>query len=243
MIPIKVLNLERSHARRREFVDMNDGLAYEFHRATDGRALSEREIHDERHFVHPLSFPGRGAYGCALSHLELWDQVIDTGEPLTIVEDDAVLRSDFAAASHAVLSQLPPDWDFVLWGWNFDSILSIQAMPDVSPTVMLFNQPMLRDNLARYRASSTTPVAYRLDKCFGVPAYTLSPEGARRFKAACFPLRELQLWFPLVGTMPCTGLDIAMNQLYPTLNAFVAFPPLAVTKNDHAVSTIQNGAA
>ena len=36
------------------------------------------------------------------------------------------------------------------------------------------------------------------------------------------------------------GPDHAMNTLYPRLNAFVSMPPLVVSRNETATSTVQN---
>jgi hypothetical protein len=80
-----------------------------------------------------------------------------------------------------------------------------------------------------------------LDKCFGIPAYTISPKGAEKFKGQCFPLVPLEVEFPLMDhAMLNNGIDIAMNNLYSSVNAYACFPPLAITKNEHSTSTIQN---
>ncbi len=48
-----------------------------------------------------------------------------------MAEDDAVFREDFVAAQAEFLDKLLPGWDFVLWGWNFDSMLSVRILPGV----------------------------------------------------------------------------------------------------------------
>jgi GR25 family glycosyltransferase involved in LPS biosynthesis len=52
---------------------------------------------------------------------------------LTIAEDDAVFRADFEHEANRVIASLSPDWDMILWGWNFDSILGLEFMKNVSP--------------------------------------------------------------------------------------------------------------
>jgi hypothetical protein len=55
------------------------------------------------------------------------------------------------------------------------------------------------------------------------------------------PLRNFTLEVRRIKTpaLPNVGIDVVMNEAYSNLNAFVSFPPLAVTKNDHSVSTIR----
>lgn len=239
-IPIKVINLARSAGRRESFARDNPHLAYEFVEACDGAKLTEREIEDPRHFIHPLPFPSLGAYGCALSHLRVWEMAIEQGRPLTVVEDDAVFRHDFREASAAFIADLPPDWDLVLWGWNFDSVLSVMSLAGVSPVVMVFSQDLLRENIKTFQASTVRPHPIGLDRCFGIPAYTVSPAGARKFREQCFPMKNFEMFFPVLNrNVQNTGVDIAMARAYSVTQSFIAFPPLVATRNERGASTIQ----
>ena len=115
-------------------------------------------------------------------------------------------------------------------------------MPEVSSTVMVFNQAAMRDAIGDFQAMRDVPSPLRLDKCFGTPAYSISPSGARKFMRDCFPLRNFQLHFPVLNRMlPNNGIDIAMNRIYSATNSYCALPPLAVTKNEHASSLIHEG--
>ncbi|NML45169.1 glycosyltransferase family 25 protein [Ramlibacter sp. G-1-2-2] len=238
--PVKVINLRRSGDRRESFSRNNAHVAHEFFEAVDGKALSDAQIEDPRHFIHPLPFPSLGAYGCALSHLRLWEEAIALDRPVTVSEDDAVFRLDFARESAAVLARLPEDWDFVLWGWNFDSILSLMSTAGFSPAVMVFDQDLLRENMEGFRTSTTPAVPLGLDRCGGIPAYTISPKGARKFRAECFPMKHFEMFFPVLNrNIPNAGIDIAMARTYSVTKSFVAFPPLVATKNEQRLSTIQ----
>jgi glycosyl transferase, family 25 len=239
---IKVINLRRSPERRAAFEQANPELDYEFFDARDGRLLTLAEQNDPAYFIQPLPFPGPGAYGVALSHLQLWNDCIESGVPTTVAEDDAVFRADFSEQAEKILKGLPEDWDFVLWGWNFDSLLSVFPMGDVSPVVMLFNQDSLRQNIESFRMLRNSVQPLPLDKCFGIPAYTISPAGARKFRDLCFPMIDVKVFFPFLNReIGNTGVDLAMNNIYACTRSYVAFPPLVVTANDHAISTIQTG--
>lgn len=238
--PIRVISLARSTARRDAFSQANGHVAFEFSDAVDGATIID-EVDNAPDLFEPGLAYSAGAFGCAMSHLGLWQEAAEGGYPVTVVEDDAVLRHDFEAQSAALLATLPPDWDIVVWAWNFDSILSLNVMPGISQAVMLFDQNGLRDSLDQFQAMATAPVALRLDKCFGTPAYTISPTGARKFMLNCFPLERFELFFPVLNReLPNNGIDIAMNRIYSLTNAYVSMPPLAATPNEHASSLIQD---
>lgn len=238
---VRVISLERSIERRTRFADLNRGLAYQFFPGIEIPPAPDPAVIDFALFPEPMPyFPSSGAFGCALSHLALWNLAIETEAPVTIAEDDAAFRHDFEQESRHVLDALPPAWDMVLWGWNFDSILSIAALPGVSPSTMLFSQEALQRSVQTFQLLRGGVSTFRLDKAFGIPAYTISPRGARRFKASCFPMRNFELFFPVLNRrIPNTGIDIAMNRIYPESASYVAFPPLVVTPNERQSSTIQ----
>lgn len=57
-------------------------------------------------------------------------------------------------------------------------------------------------------------------------------------------MREFSRTFPLIpNPVRNFGIDAAMNQVYPLAGAHVCFPPLVMTPNDRANSTIQAGGA
>jgi glycosyl transferase family 25 len=239
-IPIKVINLRRSADRRETFARRNAHIAYEFVEAHDGAALTEAQLADPRHFVPPLRFPSRGAYGCALSHLAQWDAAIAHDRPLTVAEDDAVFRLDFPEASRKLMAHLPPDWDFILWGWNTDSVISLMSLPGVTPAVMLFNHQLLCENMDGFQALKTPSYPLALDRTVGIPAYTISPAGARKFRQDCFPMKHFEMYFPVMNQNKANdGIDIAMARSYSVTKSFAAFPPLVATPNETGKSTIQ----
>jgi GR25 family glycosyltransferase involved in LPS biosynthesis len=240
MRPVQVISLERSAERRAEFRRRNPGLAFEFFKAVDGAALSAEAIAATGLFRPGLDYTV-GAYGVALSHHALWEECIRAGEPVTVAEDDAIFREDFAGAQAGMLARLPAGWDFILWGWNFDSSLSLHILPNVR-TAMAFDHERLRAMLGGFAFTSAAPQPYRLEHAFGLPAYTISPSGAKKLKARCFPIADFTRSFTLIPEpVRNTGLDTALSNIYPGADCYVSLPPLVVTPNDRAVSTIQNG--
>ncbi|HUB14984.1 MAG TPA: glycosyltransferase family 25 protein [Acetobacteraceae bacterium] len=228
---IQVVSLRRTPERRQDFISLNPGFDFDFFDAVDGSTVDQAHFFDSGLAERGLRYSA-GAIGCALSHLALWERAATEQVVLTIVEDDAVLRGDFEAKTQDVIARLPSDWDLIMWGWNFDSVLSINAMPGISPVVISCDQESLRRSIDTFRLTRLEPHIFPLDKCFGTCAYSISPAGSKKFKANCFPLRNAGVWFPLLNRVrPNDGIDIAMNRIYPVTNSFVSFPPMAITPN------------
>jgi len=239
---IQVISLTRTPERRAEFARRNSGLAYEFFDAVDGAALNRAAVAATGLFQAGLNFTS-GAYGIALSHHHLWQRAAAGQATLTVAEDDAIFRSDFVAQQAAFLGGLPEDWDIVLWGFNFDSVLSLR-LPFGLPAILSFSHNHVRQAVQNFQSFTGAPSPCRLEFCFGLPAYSISPAGARRFLKELFPLRDYTRVYPLISKpVRNEGIDIAMNQIYPGAGAFVALPPLVVTPNDRANSTVQTSGA
>lgn len=235
------LNLDRSRDRLAAFLDVNRHLAEPVRvAAIDGAAYARKDLQA----VHALAgtMPGYtdGAIGCALSHLGEWERVAKADEPLTLAEDDAILHQDFEALAAAVIASLPADWDIIQWGWNFDSILAFDLLPGVSPCVGIFDQAGLRANTVAFQKLPLKPVAYRLQRSLGTLCQSVSPRGAAKLLAHCLPIRPMEAFYPVLNrVLPNTGIDNMMNELYPRINAYVCLPPLAISRNEHAQSTVQ----
>ncbi len=241
---IQVINLDRSVDRFTQFQKLNFEVPANFLRwpAVDGRMLDPTQlVREQRLEPEALSTYGAGGLGCALSHLALWEQAIGEVRPLTICEDDAIFNLGFPEAAERTLPALRADWDLVLWGWNFNSYLSFQILPDVSPCHARFDERTMRAGIEVFRQQAVDFRLYPLFRAFGIPCYSISPKGAALLSRHCVPLRPMRVYFPGLNRMALNcGIDIMMNAAYPEINAFVSFPPLVITPNDHASSTIQN---
>lgn len=239
-LPIYLINLDRSTDRLQSFYACNQQLVNVLRfPAVDGSQLSLQNLQTRGLMIGELPYT-KGALGCAMSYLHLWDQCIADGRPVTICDDDAIFHPNFHDKTKKLIESLDSDWDFILWGWNFDSICSFDMLPGCSPCVGVFNQQTLRAGISTYQQLNFNPQLFRLNRAFGTVCYSLSPKGAKRLKALTFPLVPLQVFFPILNRhMPNNGIDIAMNAYYTELNAYVSFPPLVITENDHAISTVQ----
>jgi glycosyl transferase family 25 len=239
---VHLINLDRSVDRLAEFRRVNAHLgSVERVAAVDGGSVDRQRLVDAGTLAPDLAYTP-GAIGCALSHIGLWRMAMDRRQPLTVAEDDAIFHLQFDILAASVIATLPMDWDLVLWGWNFDSILAFDLLPGISPCVARFNQDQLRNATAKFQLRALGPKAYRLLRAFGSVCYSVSPAGANKLLAHSLPIRPLAVAFPTVDpAFPNRGIDIVMNAAYSSIAAFVSFPPLVVTRNDNAVSTVQPG--
>lgn len=237
---INLVNLDRSSDRLQAFRARNSFLEdVERFPAVEGRGVDRRALIASGVFDPRLNYTD-GALGCALSHLAIWERVAQADTFETIAEDDAVFNRRFVQRSAELVGTLGPDWDCVLWGWNFDSVLVADVLPGVASALMHFDQSALRQQLGTFQGVAVESRALRVFRAFGTVCYAVTPQGARKLLQACRPMRPFSLPVPgLPNPLPNQGIDIMMNAAYPQLRAFVAFPPLVVTPNDRSASLVQ----
>ncbi len=233
-----LINLDRSTARLADFHRVNPHVAVERFSGIEGAAFDRAALVREGRITADLDYTP-GAIGNAFSHQALWDQAVAWGAPLTVLEDDATLCANFAAESARVVAGLAPGWDYIQWGWNFDTIMFFELMPGISRSLALCEQERMRPALPGFHKVAVETRPFRLVRSLGIPAYTISPSGAAKLLSVSRPLRPMQIWFPMLGTMANASIDYVMSGTYERLDAFIAFPPLVLTANDHSISTVQ----
>jgi GR25 family glycosyltransferase involved in LPS biosynthesis len=236
--PLYVISLERTPERWRAFEAANQGgPAYARFDAVDGLKIDRGELMSGGLMSDGLSYTP-GAVGCALSHIAFWRACAAAHGPVTVCEDDAILHPDFQTYA-AAAANLQPDFDLILWGWNFNSVLAGELFDGV-PFAMGFDEDRMRQSLGAFRSTSPSPTLLRLNRAFGTLCYTLSPKGAAKLLTLCLPLAPRRVFFPLLNReSENTGIDIPMNAAYPQMAAYAAFPPLALTPNETALSTVE----
>ena len=236
---IYVINLDRSPERLESFNRANAHLPQiQRFSAIDGNMADRTELAAAGVVDASLQYTD-GAIGCALSHLFFWNAASEQDEQITICEDDSIFHRNFVALASQAIEGLRADWDLVMWGWNFDSILLFEV-PGLSECLSTFSQDQLRQNASQFQDLTFVPTCYRLLRAFGTVCYTISPRGARKLREHGVPIRPFTVPIPMINpAFPNNGIDIVMNRAYPDINAYVSFPPLVITKNEHDVSTVR----
>ena len=246
---VDLINLDRFADRRREFMTNNAHLR-EVRRFSkiDGHELDVRALVESGTIDKdiPNTYTA-GGLALVFAHIALWDKAIETREVVTICEDDAIFHHQFEQQAEATISRLPADWDVLVYGWNFNSMLLIDVLPSVSPGIILCDEGQLRAHVDEFQRRSLSPQPIKLLHAFGTMSYSVSPKGAKALKDFTLPIRPMSI--PLPGQGPGllsdrrlanVGLDVIMSAAYPQLNAFITIPPIVVSKNDHARSTLRH---
>ena len=234
-----VINLDRSQDRLSKFfINNGNEEKIERFRAVDGKRLAIENLEKRGLIQKNLRSYSRPALGVALSHALLWEKCLEINEPVTVFEDDAILNKYFFEKSQAVLETLPDSWEFIAWGWNFDSPMQFFLPGSVSPCVTFYNQDELRKNVDLFKSENFAPSAFKLHTLFGALAYSVTPAGAKQLKKHCFPIQEKKIFVPALNREVLNyGFDVAWNEYHRSGKSYVCFPPLTVSRNDD--STIQ----
>ena len=238
--PVYVISLDRSADRFASFLARNSHVPGIIRaRAVDGQGVDRADLL-ARGILGADANYSNASLGCAISHACIWRIASGSDAPLTVAEDDALFRGDFAAAAEALIAALPSDWDFVLWGWNFNSMLCVDLVAGVTPGILISDQDLLRANVDRFRAARDPASAFRLLRAHGSPAYSVSPRGASKLLRLCLPIRSEDVPFPVVNQLARNdGIDMMMSLAYPQMRAFVSVPPLVASENWLENSTIK----
>jgi len=172
---IHFINLDRTPDRRREFLARNNHLSnVSRFAAIDGNDLDPDALVRDGTISRGIKqIYSRGNLGLALSHISLWRKAIESGKTITVCEDDAIFNHGFSHAAERVTSRLPPDWDLVLWGWNFDSVLLMDILPGVSPCLVSCDQEQMRIGTVQFQKQSLSPQPIRLLQAFGTVCYSI----------------------------------------------------------------------
>jgi len=235
----RVINLDRTPERYKQFLEWNPGFAFERFSAFDGAKLNRDECIGEG-LLRPENDYRPGAIGSLLSHVTLWRDCVASGQVMHIIEDDVIIRPDFWAQANAAMAALPA-WDIILWTHNFDWPVQIYPGPGLGPVVMQYNPEAVANGLPAFQASRAAPALFRLGSAAAIACYSITPEGAARMLADCLPIgRTMPVYIanPDIGWRN-SALDVEMSRHYGNWRAYVAVPPIAVAPNDQSASTIR----
>jgi glycosyl transferase family 25 len=182
-IPIRIISLASRPDRRRQIAAQFDRLAvsgYSFLDAVNGKLQPDHPLFDHYDPAARARVKGRGRdlkpsqLGCFASHYLLWLECAASGQPLIVIEDDAILKDNFTdMLEHA--RALLQAWPFI-WLHEYD-------------------RPG-RDAFTRVGQVGPFALTRKLKRHSCSVAYLLAPEGARAL------LSGGQTWiYPVDDTM------------------------------------------
>ena len=237
--PVQVISLRRSRERRERFAQRHAGFnwAFEFVDGVDGAEQWPGLSGSRRVQQAWQDGWSQGAIGAGLSHCLMWRRCLQLKRPICVLEDDVIVASEWREQVANLLDQSPSDPDFLLLGWNLDSVLKAELFPGVC-CISLFEPPFLGvDLIRRLLRESSARRFCRLQKALGLPGYVITPSGAQKLLDGLPQLIAEPL---IVGRgipeVPSMTLDAQMNRICPTMSSYVAMPPLVLAENDKVTS-------
>lgn len=223
-----VINLKESTERKNTFIFNNNKFIknYSFFEAVNGNDMDEND--KDIIMKNSLNY-SKGAIGCALSHLSLWNKCIELNKDIMILEDDVIVSKDFETHLQTVRDMLPENWDILQLSYNFDSILCYNITSFETCNSVFSQTKLTEENYNKFVNSDINPTIAKLKHCFGTSAYLISPNGALKLKKHCFPLRNININIPFIGSFYTSSIDSMMNCIYKDINAYVCLNPFIIT--------------
>ncbi|GAN69563.1 glycosyltransferase family 25 protein [Acetobacter orleanensis] len=242
---IRVISLDRTPQRYKTFCDYNANLSFTKFSACDGKSLSLDGSVQQGIFAAELNYTA-GARGVAISHIQLWQDAVVKNEVRHIAEDDAIIRYDFYNIFQKV-TQNDQSWDIILWSYNDDWPVGLVSTFDRVTALKEkeLSATFIDQNHKKFQKETYKPSLLRLASAAGLGLYSVSPKGAHYLLQKCLPIVGCPASYAPDTNMAWanTGLDVEMSRHYQSLNAYVAYPPMAFMLNDHINSTIRGNQA
>lgn len=171
-IPIFVISLARAPERRKSIEEhlQSLGLEYEIVDAVDGRSL---HIDEQRKLLAPGVSFAPGVVGCYVSHLAVYQSIIDRGIRMALVlEDDARLNPKIVPALKT--GEISSNFDYCLLDCD-----------DVSEDTPVYYDPDSTEILTTGFSIYSTNIGPAL-----LHAYLMTQEGARKRVEHAWPIRK-----------------------------------------------------
>jgi len=188
-IPAFCITLERRADRWKRFQDQPgikglrlqrflgvDGKTLDIKTETRVATLTKRNIIAKTRRSHE-ELDSIGGVGCALSHIAVWQTMVDNNYPVCLVfEDDAVVPPTFISDANACirdsLLQKPSQWDMWLIGGKWDDMSHIPGSSLIRiESFVLFHAYVLTLDMAKRLLQNAYPIHAHIDMWTSVECY------------------------------------------------------------------------
>ena len=178
-----------------------------------------------------------GAIGAAISHLYCWRRVIESQKISFIFEDDIILAKDWLNVTLQATLEIKDTFDIIFLGWNLNSSMRATTFEEVE-TISLFNPPHPSERQIKDLINNKSQRnVYRLQHCFGLSSYLISPSGAKKLMQLATPLRteplDLGRGLPQIESL---HIDALLNNYHGNCKSFIISPPVALSRNNPETS-------
>jgi GR25 family glycosyltransferase involved in LPS biosynthesis len=239
---IAVISLERTTNRWQRFLARNSNLLdnckiekiYGFDGKAQNQIIQKARIISQE----TKSSWTYGALGAALSHIYCWKICVNKNKSMVIMEDDVLLANNWQAV---LKTKVSVESKLVLLGWNLDSMLQAEMFNSLE-IISLF-KPTYPNETAILKILNQNDLHQirKLNHCFGLPAYWITPNMAKELLNMLLPIKIEQLilerGFPKYKT---EGIDGNLNLYYEKINAEIIIPPVALALNNRLDSLTNN---
>ena len=232
-----VISLRRTPQRLKDFFQRNaEALRHWDVRIIEGiDGNLQKELFKQSRLISNNVLKGwsPGAIGSALSHMLSWRFCLQLGKPIVVVEDDAILATKLKQKLHTMLQARDEHPPFLLLGWNLDSLLQAELQPGLG-LISLFEPAYPKETeLTQLVNSPTEKRMCKLKRCFGLPAYRITPKTSEYLLKQLSPLTsEVITMGRGIPTHFSETLDGILNNQYEKIGAEIIFPPLALALNN-----------
>ena len=130
-------------------------------------------------------------------------------------------------------------WDIILLGYNTDALVEFNIAGDFDMSGLFTVKHPNAAQLARFARSRNPASLFRLRHAFGISGYAISPAGARKLIARCFPMDNRLIEFKATNhRFNAFSIDCMMNVFYRDIDAYAFVGPLVLPLNDWEMSTV-----
>lgn len=168
--PIFIINLKRDIDKKKDMQALikKHHLEASFIDAVDGKNLSEAEIksvYSQSDSIKTIGRPlTKTEIGCAMSHLYIYQKMLDENIKEAIILEDDVILSDYFAQLPSLIAELPEDWQLLLLGVSVCLNLEI---------------PAVKRNIMKIKTIHRWTINAYLDNVWGTHGYLINQAGAK----------------------------------------------------------------
>jgi GR25 family glycosyltransferase involved in LPS biosynthesis len=155
-----------------------DGKTIDIKTDTRVTTLTKRNIITKTRRAHE-ELDSIGGVGCALSHIAVWQQMIDKNYPVCLVfEDDAVVPPQFIETANSIIKgsllENPSEWDLWLLGGKWDDMSHIPGSQMIRiEAFVLFHAYVLTLDMAKKLVQDAYPIHAHIDTWTSIHSYVM----------------------------------------------------------------------
>lgn len=228
---IYVLSVESAKQRRELFSKRFEGLDYTFFFGADKNKFTIEELEKEGLYSEKLARSHHryeksmraGEIACAWSHKMIYDDIIKQNFKRALVfEDDAMPDPAMVKKIPTILSEIPPDCELLMWGWDKNDKKGIGSVFKQSwyhamhaMSLLKWNHTVIRNLYARNFSKHLKQAGFH-DYTY---AYAISKSGAEKLLTRQTPIQYIA--DNLLGFASAEKI----------INAYITYPPVFLHDN------------